>query len=667
MYRKRILISFISVSLFVILGMVFLKVASSRNEPLIPAKKVLILGFDGLDPQILERLVKAGKLPNFKALMDSGDFRPLATSIPPLSPVAWANFITGMNPGGHGIFDFIHRDPKTMIPYLSTSRTEPARRTLRLGSWVIPLSAGKVTLLRQGKAFWQILEEHRIPTTIVRAPANFPPVKSRARQLAGMGTPDLLGTYGIFSFFTDEPVTKYKVDSGGDVFPVQIVNHQVRAKLLGPRNSFRVEAPQSAVDFSVLIDPANPVAKIVIQDQQLLLKEGEWTPWIQIQFDMIPFLQRVRCMVRFYLKEVRPHFKLYATPINIDPSGPALPISTPETYAQELLEEIGPFYTQGMPHDTKALSHGILDDGEFLQQAKIVFDEHMRMFEYELNRFRSGLLFFYTDRVDQLGHMFWRAMDPKHPAHGPASKYSHVIEETYQDMDKILGRALARIDTRTTLMVMSDHGFAPFYRAFNLNTWLNEQGYVKLVDKPAKDGAEFFANVNWGETRAYGLGINGLYINLKGREPRGVVQPGTERDSLMNEIARKLQAVRDPKTGEQVIRRVYKAEEIYSGPALQEAPDVIIGYNRGYRVSWESVLGKFPKTLFKDNTDKWSGDHAMAAELVPGVLMANKKITSPDPTLSDLAPTILNEFGLSKEDEMVGSNLFSNPTSTPKL
>jgi predicted AlkP superfamily phosphohydrolase/phosphomutase len=375
---------------------------------------------------------------------------------------------------------------------------------------------------------------------------------------------------------------------------------------------------------------------------------------------------RVKGMVRFYLKEIRPHFKLYATPINIDPSAPAMPISTPETYAQELLEEIGPFYTQGMPHDTKALSNGILDDGEFLQQAKIVLDEHMRMFEYELNRFKSGLLFFYTDRVDQLGHMFWSTMDPRHPAHDPASKYSHVIEETYQDMDKILGRALARIDTRTTLMVMSDHGFAPFYRAFNLNTWLNEQGYVKLVDKPAKDGAEFFANVNWGETRAYGLGINGLYINLKGREPRGVVQPGTERDSLMNEIARKLQAVRDPKTGEQVVRRVYKAEEIYSGPARQDAPDLIIGYNRGYRVSWESVLGKFPKTLFKDNTDKWSGDHAMAAELVPGVLMANKKITSPDPTLSDLAPTILNEFGLSKEDEMVGSNLFSDPTSTPK-
>ncbi len=624
-----------------------------------PAKKVLILGFDGLDPQILERLVQGGKLPNFKALIESGDFRPLATSVPPLSPVAWGDFITGMNPGGHGIFDFIHRDPETMVPYLSTSRTEPAKRTIRLGNWVIPLSSGKISLLRGGKAFWQILEEHRIPTTIVRAPSNFPPVKGKMRQLSGMGTPDLQGTYGIFSFFTDEPASKYKTEfGGGEIFQVRVVNHQVRAKLLGPGNSFRVGAPPSAVDFSVLMDALNPVAKIVIQDQPFLLKEGEWTPWIQIQFEMIPFLQHVRGMVRFYLKEVRPHFKLYATPINIDPSAPAMPISTPEDYSHELFEEIGPFYTQGMPHDTKALSNGILDDAEFLQQAKIVFDEHSRMFEYELNRFKSGLLFFYTDRVDQLAHMFWRTMDPKHPAYDPASQYAHVIEEIYRDMDKILGQALKRLDDRTRLIVMSDHGFAPFYRAFNLNTWLKEEGYVKLRDDSIKGEEEFFANVDWKETRAYGLGLNGLYINLRGRERKGIVTPGAERDSLMNDIIRKLQAVRDPKTGDHVVRRVYKAEEVYSGPALQGAPDLIVGYNRGYRVSWESVLGKFPKVLFRDNADKWSGDHAMAADLVPGLIATNQKIKHAHPALYDLAPTILNEFGIPKGDGMVGRSLF---------
>ena len=182
----------------------FLTAALATDRAATSTKKVLILGFDGLDPNILQQLAQAGKLPHFQSLMEQGDFRPLGTSVPPLSPVAWANFITGMNPGGHGIFDFIHRDPKTLIPYLSTSKSEPAGRTLRFGDWVLPLSAGKVSLLRKGTAFWQILEEAGIPTTIVRVPANFPPVPTQGRQLSGMGTPDIHGTYGIFSFFTDE-------------------------------------------------------------------------------------------------------------------------------------------------------------------------------------------------------------------------------------------------------------------------------------------------------------------------------------------------------------------------------------------------------------------------------------------------------------------------------
>ena len=658
MKNKGILFIFAVVILCVSVGIHLLRARQSQNGETSPTKKVLVLGFDGLDPKILGELLQSGKLPNFKALVKQGDFRPLATSVPPLSPVAWANFITGMNPGGHGIFDFIHRNPKTMIPYLSTSRTEPSKRTLRLGSWVIPLSPGKVTLLRRGKPFWETLEEHNIPTTIIRAPANFPPGTSRGRQLSGMGTPDLQGTYGIFSFFTTEPTFKYQDVSGGDVFPVQVVDHQVQARLRGPKNSFRAESPISLVDFKVLIDPVNPVAKIVIQGQQILLNEGEWSPWVKVQFEMIPLLQRVSGIVRFYLKEVRPHFKLYATPVNIDPSAPALPISTPEKFVHQLYDEIGLFYTQGMPYDTKALSHGILSDSEFLQQARIIFDEQIRMFDDQLDRFKSGLLFFYLGRVDQLAHMFWRAKDSNHPAYDPETEYAHIINQSYQEMDKILGKALQRIDDKTTLIIMSDHGFAPFYRAFNLNTWLLKQGYIELIDKTAAGDAEFFQNVNWRKTKAYGLGLNGLYINLKGREPRGTVQPGSERDSLVEEIIQKLIMVRDNESTGRVVQKVYRAEEIYSGPVLQKAPDMIIGYNRGYRVSWESVLGKFTKAVMKDNNNKWSGDHAMAAELVPGVILANKKISSSRPALYDLAPTILKEFGIPKGEEMVGDPLF---------
>ena len=617
-------------------------------------KKVLILGFDGMDPQILERLVQEGKLPNFRQLMETGDYTPLKTSIPPQSPVAWSNFITGMNPGGHGIFDFIHRDPQTMRPYLSTTKTEAAKHTLSIGNWVIPLSEGSVTLLRKGKSFWEILNDHGVPTTIVRVPANFPPVDTPAHQISGMGTPDLQGTYGTFSFYTDEPPDTYGVVSGGKVFPVEVVNHQVTAQLLGPKNSFKAHAPKSVVDFTVFIDPENPIVKIEVHDQQLLLKEGEWSDWIYLKFEMIPFLHSVSGMCRFYLKAVRPHFQLYVTPVNIDPASPVLPISTPGDYAEELSEEIGPFYTQGIPEDTKALSADIFDDGEFLQQTGIVLKEERRLFDYELSRFDSGLLFFYFGRVDQLGHMFWRTMDPNHPAHSPSSPFQDVIEQTYHEMDAVLGKTLKNIDTNTTLIIMSDHGFAPFYRTFNLNTWLKSEGYVSVFDNSE---GEFLQDVDWSATRAYGLGFNGLYVNTEGRERDGIVQAGIEKDALLDELSRKLLEIRDQKTGARVISRVYRASEVYTGPFAQSAPDLIIGYNRGYRASWETALGKFSKDILRDNSGKWSGDHLMEAELVPGILLSNQQIQSTQPALYDLAPTILSEFGVPRGADMIGNDL----------
>lgn len=405
----------------------------------------------------------------------------------------------------------------------------------------------------------------------------------------------------------------------------------------------------------MFLDSENPVAKIKIQDQQFILKQGEWSEWVKVNFEVIPFVQSVRGICRFYLKEVRPHFKLYVTPMNIDPSSPALPISVPEFYVEDLQEEIGLFYTQGIPEDTKALSGNVLNDGEFLEQAKIVIEEEKRMFHYELNRFKSGILFFYFGRVDQLGHMFWRTMDPKHPAYDAANIHSDVIDESDREMDAILKTALKWVDSKTTLIVLSDHSFAPFYRAFNLNTWLKNEGYISTIGSRKN---ELFQNVDWTNTLAYGLGFNGLYINQIGREKRGVVQQGREKEGLLEEISKKLVTVRDPKTGKQVITKVYKAKEIYSGSFTENGPDLIVGYNRGYRASWQTVLGEFSEDILRDNKTKWSGDHLMEAKLVPGIFMSNKKITSANPALYDLAPTILSEFGIPPEEGMIGKSLF---------
>jgi predicted AlkP superfamily phosphohydrolase/phosphomutase len=617
-------------------------------------KKMIIIGFDGMDPKIVSRLMAEGKLPNFRELSESGSYMPLQTSVPPQSPVAWSDFITGMNPGGHGIFDFIHRDPESVFPYLSTSRTESAAKTVRIGKWVIPLSSGKVSLLRQGKAFWEYLSENGIPTTVFRVPANFPTVDDKAYQLSGMGTPDIQGTYGTYSYYTDEDTDKFENLAGGKVFPVDVFRNKVRSRLPGPINTFRKDSPESRVDFTVFIDPENPVAKISVQDKEIILKEGEWSGWVRINYELLPYMEKASGIVRFYLKELRPNFKMYATPVNIDPSDPALPISTPEDYSVEIAENVGLYYTQGIPEDSKALSEYVLEDGEFLEQTNIAFGEEQDMLGYELGRFRSGLLFFYIGRVDQLSHMFWRTMDPKHPAYDSGSKLKSAVENTYIEMDGVLGRVLDSIDGDTTVIVLSDHGFAPFYRAFNLNTWLKNNGYAYLTD--GSEG-EFFKNVDWERTRAYGVGFNGLFLNLKGREFKGTVEPA-EREKLLDEISEKLLSIRDPKNGERVISRVYRAEEVYSGPYLQDAPDLIVGYNKGYRASWETVLGSFPEGILRDNKQKWSGDHLMEAALVPGILLSNREIKLKNPALTDLAPTVLDEFGIPKQEGMIGQSIF---------
>lgn len=637
------------------------KVFGKREGP----TKVIILGLDGMDPHLLEVFLGQGKLPHFKRLRDEGDFKTLRTSIPPQSPVAWSNFITGTNPGGHAIFDFIHRYPENYIPYLSTSETHEAKKTIKIGNYVFPVSGGEVKLLRKGRAFWQILEDYDIPATIFKMPSNFPPAKTKQRTLSGMGTPDILGTYGIFNYFTTESAELKEDIGGGRIHEVYVSENKVKdrdsglPKIPGPKNSFKKDRPESSIDFEVFLDPINPVAKIVIQNHEFILKEGEWSDWKRVQFTLIP-TQSVSGICQFYLKQIRPQFKLYVSPVNIDPKKAALPISTPKDYSEELEKKFGPFYTKGLPADTKALDHGVLDDGEFLEQDDFVLKEREQMFDYELSRFDSGLLFYYISSTDQRQHMFWRLIDKLHPSYDSnlASQYGKTIENIYIEMDKMLGKTMEKMDKNTILIVMSDHGFTPFRRSFNLNTWLKENDYIRLINPWKQGETEFFLNTNWSRTKAYALGLNSLYINQKGREGEGIVEAGEKKEALVREIAQKLEKVIDPKTGERVILRAYVTKDVYQGPYVEEAPDIIIGYNRGHRSSWATPLGRIPKNIFEDNLEKWSGDHCMDPEVIPGILLTNRKIKMKFPALYDLTPTILSIFGIPKPKEMIGETIF---------
>ncbi|MGB6864888.1 MAG: alkaline phosphatase family protein [Candidatus Aminicenantaceae bacterium] len=622
------------------------------------AKKVIILGFDGMDPHLVGAWMKQGFLPAFQKLREMGSFSPLETGNPPQSPVAWSNFITGMDPGGHGVFDFIQRDPKNYFPVSSAAASTGATRTLSIGNYEFPLSGGEVKNLMKGRAFWQILEEYDIPATIFKMPSNYPPVPTKQRTISGMNTPDLLGSYGICNYYTTES-TRINEDLGGArIHEVYVIGNRVEAKLPGPENAFKKDKPDSVIDFNIYIDPVNPVAKIAIQDHEFILRVGEWSDWKRLSFPMIP-TQSINGICNFYLKEIRPEFKLYVSPINIDPANPAMPITTPKSYAKELEKEFGSFYTKGLPADFKAMTNNLLNEDEFLEQDGQVLKERIAMFEYELARFDSGLLFYYVSSTDQRQHMFWSHIDKNSPIYDPAraARYENTIRDIYVEMDKILDRAIQKADKETIIMVVSDHGFSPFRWSFNANTWLKENSYHTLIN-PWKQGEDqLFMNTDWSRSKAYAFGLNGLYINQRGREGEGIVSPGTEKENLIIEIARKLEEYVDPKTGERPILKAFLSKDIYQGPYVDQAPDIVMGFNRGYRISWSSPMGNFPKDIIVDNTEKWSGDHCVAPELVPGIFFVNRKINTDNPKFLDITPTILKIFGIDKPAEMTGASV----------
>ncbi len=631
----------------------------SRPDARKEGKRVLVLGFDGMDPKLLARFNEQESFPNIEKLLRVNEVRTLRTSMPPQSPVAWSNFITGMNPGGHSIYDFIVRDPSGYSLSLSTSRSIPAEKKINIAEWSIPVSKSRFELLRKGRAFWEILEENDVPATIFRIPSNFPPVQS-GRSISGMGTPDLLGGYGSFTYCTDTPPENMDEITGGDIPIVSATDGHFVCKVEGPPNTFVKGVPDTSATIDVWVDSENHSAKIRVSDKTFLLNEGEWSPWVRLDFPFIGRLAKASGIVLLYLKEVHPGFKLYISPVNIDPENPAMPISYPADYSKELYEKVGYYYTQGMPEDTKALDHGLLSDSEFMIQAHEMDRKVEDIFDYELERFTNGFMFYYFSDTDLRTHMFWSALDPSHPEYGKRSEVARkVVLDTYRNMDRILGKAMEALKEGDTLIVVSDHGFASFARSFHLNSWLKDNGYITLLDDFNQGQYEFFENVDWTRTMAYAVGFNGLYINEAGREGNGIVAPGPEKRKLMEELRAKLTAVVDPETGQKVVSNLYFADEIYDGNYIGSASDMIVGYNNGYRASWESALGKMPRKWFDYNTQKWSGDHCVDYIHVPGIILSNRKIAIENPALTDMAPTILNEFGIEKGDGMIGRKIFT--------
>jgi len=597
-----------------------------NRRPLKPAaKRLVILGLDGLSPVLVEKMWEKGELPNMKRLSEQGTFRHLGTTTPGVSPVAWSSFQTGVNPGKHGIFDFLAPDRKRYLAVLSSVRTSSetvkgitGRRKTRTVQ----------TLLRKSAPFWSYLGRYGVRSTILRVPITYPPEPLDGHLLSGMCVPDLRGSQGSYTVLkTGEPEPM----TGG-----------VQARLT-PDGDHRfaggIPGPDGSLHCRVRLDVGGKTPRLSHSGGSVNLDWNALSPWVTLEFSLSG--KKVRGIARFRLTEGP---TLYCTALHVDPSKPALPLGHPVHYSRYLAGMQGPFATLGLVEDTWALSNGHIDDGTFMEQCAGIFSEREKMFSDALSKNPTGLVVCVFDTPDRVQHMFW----------GSGFKEGSPIRTTYADMDALVGRVMEKMKKTDLLMVLSDHGFTSFHTCVDFNRWLLENGYMVLKEGVKTVGTSYMG-VDWEKTRAYALGLAGININVRGREGMGIVEPG-EVPALTAEIAGKLAHLATPE-GDRVIRRARLGTEEYKGPYAKDGPDIIPGTSRGFRAGWNCVTGGVGEKVLYPNEQHWNGDHSCDPDLVKGVLFTSWKHDTPEPSIIDIAPTALGILGVAPPPHMDGSPL----------
>jgi predicted AlkP superfamily phosphohydrolase/phosphomutase len=611
-------------------------------------RRVIVIGFDGLDPKLCRNYMQEGKLPNLKRMTNNGSFRPLQTTIPSISPVAWSTFATGVNPGKHRIYDFLTCDFKRYLPVLSSVRISSIPRIFKMGPFKRffgqkPL----IKLLRKSTPVWNILGKHKLFSAILRVPITFPPEKFYGVCLSAMCTPDLRGTQGSFTLLTTQSNRNGDRESKGEIVRIKIEKNQFIGHIAGPSVKRKGSEQVLKTKIHGCINPERQEVRLTVGSQSFRLVQDQYSPWIKLTFSAGPF-RRISGMARFLLVQWDPYLKIYMTPIHIDPDKPSLPISHPFSYAGTLAKLHGAYATLGLAEDTWALNEGIIDEKAFLEHSYQIFEERKILLLDHLRRNRDGLTTLVFDTTDRIQHMFFRYLSEDHPANKNRNgNHPQAIEEVYTRTDDLVGLIMEKIDPQDLLMIISDHGFKPFKWGVNLNTWLWKEGYLAFInDQPMYK--EWFKNVDWTRTRAYAFGLSGIYLNTRGREKNGIVRRGKEMNALAEEIKAKLEAFEDKDRDKNPIRRVFLAHQCLHGPYVEDAPQLMIGYESGYRASWNSAMGKVSKSVIEPNDRCWSGDHCIDPDLVPGVFFSNWILTDDSPALVDIAPTILDMFGLDK-------------------
>jgi predicted AlkP superfamily phosphohydrolase/phosphomutase len=676
-------------------GLAVAAILLTRGTSRPPAKftqKLVILGFDGMDPDLVQRWITEGRLPHFARLAREGGVFPLATTHSPESPTAWASFATGVNAGKHNIYDFLVRDTNTYFPDLGMVRRVPPKFLFDY----IPIAKPKILSTRGGTSFWVTAGRSGVRSSVLTVPVTFPPEEvPNGELLAGLPLPDIRGTMGTFSYYATD-LSRYEEGStemGGILKRLVVENDVARTELVGPPNpvvrqkiqAIRTKAPKLSdadraaiaelqaqedvrVPFTIRWNRAARTALVEIAGNSLTLEPGTMSPWIDLDF-RVNFFVRVHGMAQMLLLKADNELQLYISPVNWKPDNPPLPISAPASFAGELFERIGHYRTLGWAEATWPLNEGRMDEKTFMDDLYKAFDDRAQVILSRINSTDWDLVVGVIESTDRVQHMMWRFMDPKHPMHDPAlaPKYGDAIERVYRRADEFVGEVLEHLVPGTPVLIVSDHGFHSWRKAVNLNTWLVQQGYMVIQgqqpgEKKLEDlfgGGEFWENVDWSRTRAYAMGLGQIYFNLRGRESQGIVSPGAQATQLAEELAAKLLTMKDPEDGSPIVRAVYKRDDIYTGEYLHNAAELQVGMEEGYRVSWQTTLGGSPQGIVYANMKKWSGDHGgYDFQTTAGVLISNKPINNSSPSIMDIAPTVLRYFGLQIPGEIDGKPLF---------
>ena len=640
-------------------------------------RRVVVLGFDGVDPGILREYLDADlendpkdqRLSALSELARTGTLLPCRTTNPPESPVAWATFATGLNPGAHGIFDFVRRDPDGTDSYRPLNGLVK-RRPPKIGALGFPVRPPGAINLRGGEGFWRPVARRGYRVSVLRMPLTFPAEPMRGGELlCGLGVPDLRGTNGSYTLFAAGcDAWKGHTVFGGRHIKIYLKNGEATADLEGPRDPRKPGSGRLTVPIRFTF--TGETAAITLDGREAVsLQPGLYSRWVRVRFSLGPLI-RLRGLVRFLLLQAGDEPAIYASPIQIAPHSPPLPISRPKSFAGELADRLGPMKTSGWPEDTFARNDNVLDDVQMFRDIRDTYRSHERLCLDRLDRSGAALLTMVFTAQDRMSHMFFRYRDTEHPAHDravirdfrkrttdklhPAGVVDPILE-SYRWMNDTIAAVQSRLAEEDILIVVSDHGFHTWRTGVNLNTWLLQEGYLALADPDARKKkrklGDFFgpgsetAHIDWKKTRAYALGLGQIYLNLKGRESAGVVDPA-DRERLLAEIADGLMKLRGS-LGERIFTKIYLGKDIWKGPRTDDAPDLQCAFADKYRISWQTALLGVPEKVFEQNNLAWSGDHCSNDVLqTSGIFLCNRRLpANVDPGLEDIAPTVCKLFG----------------------